>query len=360
MITKVAVAILKKERQDEIWPETVTLLLNEKKIRAKVKWLPLPSWPISEGELACLQLNRPADLYWKEKIKILRGSEGYNLASGEIVDPAPDLKDKKYLESLRLKLLTGEAQDMLLALLKLKGIRGLREKEIIDFSGLTSESLINLAQELEHKGVIIILGFEPLFLISRESLDFLVNQILSFLKRYHQRQPEALGLQVEKLKKRFRLPRLILNLALSRMKKEGKIIFWEKDVVSLPSAEIPLRPEELKILNELEKMCYRGEFRRVSLEELKNRFRLSRRSIERLLAHLVARKKIFESADGFYIHSHWLEEIIQRLRHSGKKEITIAEFKEMTGLSRKYAIPLLELLDKMGITRRKGSIREIL
>lgn len=360
MITRAAVAIIKKEAREELWPETITLFLNKKKIRAKVKWLPSPSWLSSEGELVWFQLNRPADVYWKEKVKILSSSEGSVLALGEIIDPAPDLKNKKYFESSRLKLLASEAQDMLLALLRLKGIRGLREKEITEFCGFTSESILSLAQELELKGLIKILGFNPLFLISQESLIFLVDQLLAFLKRYHQKHPEALGIQIEKLRKRFRLPRLILNLALAKMKKDDLIIFREKEVVSLPFDEIPLDPEELKILAELERMCYQGEFRRVSLEELKNRFRLSRRSIEKLLAHLVARKKIFESADGFYIHSHWLEEIIQRLRHSGKKEMTVGEFKAMTGLSRKYAIPLLELLDRMGITRRKGSIREIL
>jgi hypothetical protein len=38
----------------------------------------------------------------------------------------------------------------------------------------------------------------------------------------------------------------------------------------------------------------------------------------------------------------------------------VADFKAMTGLSRKYSIPLLELLDSLGVTRRKGSVRDIL
>jgi Elongation factor SelB, winged helix len=38
----------------------------------------------------------------------------------------------------------------------------------------------------------------------------------------------------------------------------------------------------------------------------------------------------------------------------------VAEFKALTSLSRKYAIPLLELLDQMGVTRRRGAVREIL
>lgn len=359
-MTRQAVAIVKKEGEEEVWPEKFILIFDKKKIKARAKFLPPVDW-LSPGEkLIWLQLNKPAEIFWKEKIKILRHSEDSSPVLAIIIDPAPDPRDKKYLESPYLKMLAGETRDMLLALLRLKGTKGLREKEIVDFSGLSSEALLHLAQEMEFKGLIKILGFRPLFLISQESLNFLCDQILAFLKRFHEKHPESLGVNVEKLRKRFRVPRLILNLALASLKKNKRVIFREKDLVSLPEVEIPLNPEEMKILAELEQMCYRGEFRRVSLEELKNRFRLSRRSLEKLLSHLVARKKIFQSADGFYIHSHWLEEIIERLRSSGKKELTIAEFKAMTGLSRKYAIPLLELLDKMGITRRKGSVREIL
>ena len=360
MMTRQAVAIIKKEREEEVWPENITLIFDKKKVRAKAKFLPPAEWLSPDEQLIWLQLNKPADVFWKEKIKILRYPDDASPSLATIIDPAPDLEDKKYLESPYLKLLAGEARDMLLALLRLKGTKGLREKEIAEFSGLPGEDVLHLAQEMEFQGLIKILGFRPLFLISRESLNFLGDQILAFLKRFHEKHPESLGLNVEKLRKRFRVPRLILHLALASLEKNKQVIFREKDLVSLPAVEIPLNPEEMKILAELEELCYRGEFRRVSLEELKNRFRLSRRSLEKLLSHLVARKKIFQSADGFYIHSHWLEEIIERLRSSGKKELTIAEFKAMTGLSRKYAIPLLELLDKMGITRRKGSVREIL
>jgi len=51
---------------------------------------------------------------------------------------------------------------------------------------------------------------------------------------------------------------------------------------------------------------------------------------------------------------------VAKLRASGRRELTVADFKALTGLSRKYAIPLLELLDEMGVTRRKGAVRDIL
>jgi selenocysteine-specific elongation factor len=82
--------------------------------------------------------------------------------------------------------------------------------------------------------------------------------------------------------------------------------------------------------------------------------------LQKLLDVLVERKRIVQGQDGFYLHSRWLGEIIEKLKLSKKKELSVGDFKRMTGLSRKYAIPLLELLDGMGVTRRKGPVREIL
>ena len=83
-------------------------------------------------------------------------------------------------------------------------------------------------------------------------------------------------------------------------------------------------------------------------------------SHDAMVALVAERKKIVEGIDGFLLHSRWLDEIIAKVRGSGKRELTVADFKVMTGLSRKYSIPLLELLDSMGVTRRKGSVRDIL
>jgi selenocysteine-specific elongation factor len=79
-----------------------------------------------------------------------------------------------------------------------------------------------------------------------------------------------------------------------------------------------------------------------------------------MIALLTEREKIVLGKDGFILHSRWLDEVIQQVRNSGKRELTVSEFKEMTGLTRKFAIPLLELLDQMRVTRRRGSTREIL
>ena len=151
----------------------------------------------------------------------------------------------------------------------------------------------------------------------------------------------------------------MLRLALKSLVREGTVSL-ERQTVRLADFRIPLTPQDEEVLKRLEEMFLKGEFQSVSLEDIRTRFHLSPQKLQTLLAVLTEREKIVEGRDGFIVHSKWLDEIVDRLRESGRRELTVAEFKSMTGLSRKYAIPLLELLDEMGVTRRRGSVRDIL
>jgi selenocysteine-specific elongation factor len=81
--------------------------------------------------------------------------------------------------------------------------------------------------------------------------------------------------------------------------------------------------------------------------------------VEGLLGYLVKKGTLIRLSGGWLISRHAVEDLVARLRASGKRSFEIAEFKEMFGLTRKLAIPLLEHLDGEKITRRVGDRREI-
>jgi len=107
-------------------------------------------------------------------------------------------------------------------------------------------------------------------------------------------------------------------------------------------------------------MCAAGEFKNYSFEELRDLFGISSEKFDRLFDTLLARKKVIHGKEGFIFFSDWLDQLIVKLQESENKELTVSEFKKISGLSRKYAIPLLELLDKKGVTRKQGSLHKIL
>ncbi|MCJ7578917.1 MAG: SelB C-terminal domain-containing protein, partial [Candidatus Aminicenantes bacterium] len=167
------------------------------------------------------------------------------------------------------------------------------------------------------------------------------------------------GVPINEVRQKFDLPDRIWFLALKHLIRE-KLIKEVDKRLSVMDYELSLTQEEEDLLNRLEEMCLEGKLHAVSMEDLQRRFNLSARRLQILLSFLAERRKIVLGGDGFILHSHWLEELVAKIRDMGEKELSVGQFKEMTGLSRKYAIPLLELLDQMKVTRRRGAIREIL
>jgi selenocysteine-specific elongation factor len=253
----------------------------------------------------------------------------------------------------------GSDKDKLAAVCRARGVRGVRDRDLAEMGFPGEEKLASLSEELEAEGTIKILSFSPLFLISRESFDFLCQKLVAYLEDFHKRHPSFKGVTAEKVKERFDISQMVLHLAVKTLEKAGKVR-TERDRLMLASHAEELSPQEEEILKRLEELYYRGEFRSVSLADIRREFHLSEVRLDKLVGILMERKKIYQGPEGLFIHSHWLDEVVAKLRASGKKELTVGEFKNLTGLSRKFAIPLLELLDQMEVTRRKGSVREIL
>jgi len=304
--------------------------------------------------------DRPVDLRWADPFEV-RTLSGDLLGRGKCLFPgAPSAQDLKLSrrKALLEKLVLGE-KDMILALTELGGPKGLAGEDLEPFCRLTRSRIELLAKALEEEGLVRILGFSPLWLISQASLDMLRGRIVSFLAQYHKAHPAQRGAPLDKLEKKFEAPRTVLVLALRLLARESRAV-EEAGLYRLADFRLPLSAADEATLASLEGMVLSGELGTVTSDDLRATFKLTPAKLQALLEVLAERKKIVEGIDGFILHARWLDEIIRKVRASGKRELTVADFKAMTGLSRKYSIPLLELLDSMGVTRRKGSVRDIL
>ena len=82
--------------------------------------------------------------------------------------------------------------------------------------------------------------------------------------------------------------------------------------------------------------------------------------VEGIIGYLVKKGDLERLPGGWFIAREAVDGVVERLRASGKPSLDVGEFKEMFGLTRRLAIPLLEYLDGAKITRRVGDRREIL
>lgn len=308
-----------------------------------------------------IHAGQPLSLAWNDSFKILDRKNGSVLFKGRVLLPFDgEIKQKEIKRRLELlRGLSGDEKEMVLAKTRSHGVKGFTEIDLAEFSSVTKDMLLKLSRELEGEGKIRILSFSPLFLLSQDSFDFLCKRVLAYLSEFHEKYPEDFGVAPEKIQKRFGLPLRVLALVLKHLSRAGQISENEKSVALRDFYPLP-SPEEEKLLKDMETMYLDGARRSVSLGEMQKRFGLSKKKLNRMLSFLVERRKIVLGKDGFLLHSRWLDEVIQEVRSSEKKELSVSDFKEMTGLTRKYAIPLLELLDQMGVTRRRGPTREII
>ena len=336
------------------------IIIRKKSYAAEIHEFPRGEAAGEGGWFARVSAGLPFYLKWKEDFEVQTEAR---LPLGRGVVLRPESEDPKKQKSAKripmLERLSGDEKDMLLALAEEKGFEGLREKDVLALSNVEPEKLEAAARKLEEEGKARILVFSPLLILSQESFEFLCRRIVEFLAQFHEKHPNARGVMVDKIAKRFELSETILQLALKHLLKAGEVQVLD-DIIALASFKLPISPQDEEILIEMEKMCFDGKFSAITSDEIRSRFQISTTRLQILLSLLTERKKIVQGKDGFYIHSRWLDEIVKKLREPRKKELSVADFKAMTGLSRKFAIPLLELLDEMGVTKRRGPGREIL
>jgi len=307
-----------------------------------------------------MDVSQEMDVFWGDPFVLSEGKAGKTIGEGKILNPERRTKTKKIQHNIDfLKELLLDEEGMILALARKEGIHGITESEILDFSSIEKELLTSVCLKLEEKGKVRILSFSPIVLLYKPSFESLIEKLISFLQEHHQTHPDEIGVSPTEIRKRFSLHPRLLSLMLRYLNDQHRIRMTEK-YVFLSDHTVDFSPKEEKILEKLEEIFSGGEIRSLTLKDLQKKFAVSPEKMDMMIAHLTEKIKVVEAKEGFIVHSDWLEDLIQDLKASKGKTLTIAEFKERTGLSRKYAIPLLELLDQMGVTRRSGISREIL
>lgn len=353
-------AVLNLRSREKEVTQLEGVIVFEKRVRASVFFYPFNDKK-SKEKFVRIQTKKNFQVKWKYTFRFEEFKRDDLVAEGKVLFPDAGDEIPKNLEEHKkfLKKLNKKEDSMVFALAQKKGFQGLGQEEISNFSGLSKKQIMSLCLWLEQEKKLRIASFNPLIVISRESLDLLRKEIIRLVKDGCELGAKPRGLRIDEVKNSIDAHPKVVDLTINYLKYLNRIN--EKDdqlFLSLPDENITKADE--RILRRMEEMCQKGEFKKYSFKELKNIFGVSSKEFDRLFDILLRRKKVVHGKDGLIFFSDWLDQLISHLRESGYKEITVAEFKNIAGLSRKYAIPLLELLNKKGVIKREGSVHKIL
>jgi len=153
----------------------------------------------------------------------------------------------------------------------------------------------------------------------------------------------------------------VFKFLLADLSRSGTIRM-EKDRVALASHRIAPTPKETALMDQIEARFAAAGSNPPDLDEVTAALRAEPSQIERLFHLLLGRGRLVRIPDGKVFHVQALEVLKRRLWEQRARSplIDISEFKELSGTSRKNAIPLLEHFDQSRVTRREGNKRLIL
>ena len=346
------IKLINDERANlELW-DRVRVYIGTEEVMARI--VPLGTDLLKAGESSFAQLRLEDEIAVKnyDKFIIRTYSPMITIGGGVILDASPK-KHRRFSEEILEKLkvqLEGNTTD-LIANYILSHTDYLNSKEnIVKDLQLPEEEVVDsLAQLLEAEVVYETkLGY-----IHKKKYESVLEKLKKLLVDYHNRFKLKVGIPKIEVLSKFKLSQKetleILDLFIknNEIRLEGNLVA-EKDFV------VNYDKKQLAEKERIEKTLLEGGFTPPTIKDLTNGEKTKIEILESLIDNTIVRL----DAD-LVLHANVLKEAIQKVENHFKEneQMGLAEFRDMSGSSRKYSMAILEYLDKLGITRRVENYR---
>jgi selenocysteine-specific elongation factor len=328
--------------------------------------LPLESEEIAPGEETFLQmkLESPHASLPGDRFVLRSYSPAMTIGGGQILDTHPvrhRSRQAKALEALRL-LWEGNAMQRLEGVVRSSVSRPLSLSDLILAAGMDRETLLVHLQALIQEGKVIALKEREEAYLHAEIYNRIGEQILHQLSLFHQQEALKEGMMQEDLRGRLLPPpeMALFQKVIGRLKEEGKI-GAERGRIRLASHRPRLGEEEEKAKSALERTYREAGLQPPSLPEVLQKMGKDPKRTSDLVHLLMDEGTLIRVKGDLLIHRESYAKAKKMLADRLRKQPTISvpEFKELLGISRKWAIPLLEHFDEIKLTRRVGDDRTL-
>jgi len=198
-------------------------------------------------------------------------------------------------------------------------------------------------------------------LVAAASFTSLKEQLRGKVADFHQRHPLVAGISKEELRASLGTPEEIFAAALAALVAE-KGLESSGEQVRAAGRQIVMKDEEAESKQVIERAFSAAGLTVPALKDVLAGLKIDKQRAQRLVTLLMREKTLVKLSDDLVFHRQALEQLRRSLatQKGVSPKIDVARFKELTGVSRKYAIPLLEYLDRERVTRRVGDERVIL
>jgi len=318
---------------------------------------------LEPGASACVRiyLDAPAALVRGDRFILRAYSPLATIAGGTILDPLPPRRGVRTAAGIaRLQRLRQSEQDAVMTAIEEAGLSGLPLPQLSGRMGMASNQRQVLVERLVQASLASDVGGT---LVATSRLSAVKEAVVAAVTRYHAGHPLEDGMPREEVRERLfaRAPLPVFEHVL-RVLTDGKRII-ARDRIALAGHNVALTHDEARARDAMVETLRAAKLMPPDPSMLATQIGVPLEVVTRIATLLVRRSELVRAGNLLFHESAMkqLKSEIQSLKQSGvTNTIDVASFKDRYNITRKYAIPLLEYLDRERVTKRVGDARKIL
>jgi len=324
---------------------------------AEITWYGAKQILPGEQAFARLKFPETAFLLPGDRFIIRQFSPVLTIGGGVVLDAATAPRAQRQTDFLNI-LSDGATQAALIARIARRSNEGISMARLVAETGSTKSAIESQLAEALKAGKVFRTGE---LLLDSTAVEALKLHILKTVAEFHKKNPLVGGISKEELRTQADASQEVFEILTVMLVRERKIESVG-DLVRLPGHGVVMKDEEAESKKIIENTFTTAGLKVPALHEVIAELKIDKVRAQKLVTLLLRDKVLVKVSDELVFHGAVLAALRQRISAYKAKSplIDVAHFKDLTGVSRKYAIPLLEYLDRERVTRRKGDVREIL
>jgi len=314
--------------------------------------------PGSSG-LAQLTSSEPLLVVPGDRLILRQFSPVVTIAGARVLDAFPLHRQRKQARVAFLRsLISGDARQALLARIQRREHQGLTLAQAVRESGLKPAVLQPMIQQLTEQKEIVRAGD---LLIGREAFARSRAKMRAELEAFHKSNPLVAGISKEELREKLGLSQTAMEAVLAHLIAE-KQAEAAVEQVKLAGRGVALKDDEARAKEQIEKAFAGAGLKVPLMKDVLAALPVDKARAQKLVTLLLRDRVLVKLSDDLVFHQSALHQLRTLMAQQKAKsaKIDVARFKDLIGVTRKYAIPLLEYLDRERVTRRVGDERIIL
>ena len=321
---------------------------------------------LAPGDAAAVQvrLDTPVTLVKEDRYVIRSYSPVRTIGGGQILNPIPT-KHKRFRTEITdalNALATMPPEEVIGFHARQAGFRGTEHNELRLVTNLPDKKLDTATSALLSRRDLIMVDRERRLYVHADTYAYLRQMVLDQLGTYHAQNPLKAGMPREELRSKFPAhihPKLAPQV-LNQMAKNEELA-TEEDTIRLPAHRVSLAVDQSQLKEKIVQAYQKGGITPPYFKDICQSLEVEARDARDVLQLLVEENQLAKVKEGLYFQRRVIDELKERLVTflRDKGAITTPEFKDMTGASRKFVIPLAEYFDANNVTIRVGDTRQL-